>query len=69
MHEYLRRHYIVVTLEQRDVGGHWVVVARAEGSDVEGASATTATQPPGGMFRACAAARVDTGTPVTACTT
>lgn len=68
MHEYLRRHHIVVTLEQRDTAGAWVVVARAEGADVEGASAST-TAHPGGPYRACAAARVDAGATVTACTT
>jgi hypothetical protein len=67
MHEYLRTHHIVVTLEQRDAAGDWVVVAQAEGSDVEGASATTAHLA-GGAFRACAAARVDSGATVTACT-
>jgi hypothetical protein len=67
-HEYLRRHHIVVTLERRDGAGDWVVLARAEGSDVEGASATTATHPAGGVFRACAAARVDAGETVTVCT-
>ncbi len=68
MHEYLRKHHIVVTLEQRDAAGNWVVVARAEGADVEGAHATTATHPSTGAFRACAAARVDAGATVTACT-
>lgn len=67
-HEYQRRHHVVVTLEQRDAAGAWVVVARAEGSDVGGAAATTVSRAAGGALRACTAAAVDAGAPVTVCT-
>jgi hypothetical protein len=67
-HEYLRKHHIVVTLEQRTAAGTWVVVAQAEGTDYEGAQATTSATSAGGTFRACSAASVDSGAVVSVCT-
>ena len=68
LHEYQRVHNVVVTLEQRNASGSWVVAARAASHGVEGAAATTGTQPAGPTFRACISATVDDGAPVAVCT-
>jgi hypothetical protein len=67
-HDYERAFTVVVTLQQLDAAGDWVVVAQDAETDYEGAQASTAAYPAGATYRACAAASVDDGAVITTCT-
>src|SRR5581483_10078500 len=56
LHDYEATHYVVVTLEERNAAGRWVVVAQDGSWGMEGAYGTTATHANDGAFRACTTA-------------
>lgn len=55
MHEYLRRHQIVVSLQRQNTSGGWDTLAVAsDDKGIEEATATTTAFPNTGRLRACA---------------